>query len=73
MFTKLTRIIVVCDFSLSLFKHKGGILHPLTKSAFLLEDYLPHQVNLAPRQLLLAKYLISVATTLITELLRSHI
>ena len=34
LFTKLLRIIVVCNFLLSLFKHKRGNLLPLTKYVF---------------------------------------
>ena len=41
LFKKLPKIIVVRDILPSLFKHKRGILPPLTKQVFYLEDYLP--------------------------------
>ena len=42
LFIRLPKIIVVRDFLPSLFKRKRGILPPLTKQVFYLEDYLPY-------------------------------
>ena len=69
LFTNLSTILVTCNFFPSSFTLRRGILPLLTKYQSLLENYMSYYskiflVNETPRELTLAKYLISVAANL---------